>query len=809
LIGTPVTLAADTPGPDSTAAQLETALELLKTGREVEGLLSLQELVRRHPSFANAHFYLGLFYTEIEQPDIARGYLKRALSLNPEVGAYHNQLGIVLAAEQSYQSAIDSFMLALKYLPHAQHAAVWENIAEMHLRLAQRDKAIEALEQVLALKPEAVAPRITLGQILLEQNRTDEALEQLIAATEDKASNTDAYLALGMAYMRRNEPELALPIVQRAASTAPGNAQAAYTLAQVLRQLGQQEAATAELARYQQLQRQSEARETRARRLTSAVSTASELIGRQRYAEARDLLEEFAADQQEHPAVLQVLGYLRLIHGQYAAASEALERALVLDKLNPETLFYLGHTYFLAGELERAETVTERAIAIYPWDSRYLAQLGYIQLDGEQHAAARETLEHALELDPASLAARLGLGSLALRTGRLDDAESELTAAVAISADNAEARRLLGLTFWQQRRFADAVDQYEEQVRLLPQAEYSHRILIDTLLILDENALAETAIRRWQSTIPESRLAAYYFGDLLHSTGRYEAAASEFGAALEFAGEDPADDVINVRLGQIYSALNRIDEAIEFYLRAQAISPASTASYGALGNLYLMRNMNEAAAAQFTTVVARDPQHAQGHASLAQAYLRLGRYPEVVDAAQAALQLDDGLNEARYTMAQALRRLGRNAEAREAIQEFQRQQTAQQSLEHRSRERTALVQEAMSVIEKGDYEPAVVLLQDAVRFDPQKGFPYVRLGLAQSLAGKHEEAVQSLQRALELEPGAPDLYRLLADEYRYLGNDEMSDKLRTEYLRGVERKAGSGDLGTKSSPADVSSGGRE
>ena len=312
-----------------------------------------------------------------------------------------------------------------------------------------------------------------------------------------------------------------------------------------------------------------------------------------------------------------------------------------------------------------------------------------------------------------------------------------------------------------------------------------------------------------QSTIPESRLAAYYLADLLHSTGRYEDAASEFKAALELEGDDPADDVINVRLGQIYSSLNRVDEAIESYLRAQAINPAATASYGALGNLYLMRNMNEAAAAQFTNVVERDPQHAQGHASLAHAYLRLGRYSEVVDAAQAALQLDNSLNEARYTMAQALRRLGRNAEAREAIEVFQQQQATQQSLEHRSRERTALVQEAMSDIEQGDYEPAVDLLQDAVRFDPQKGYPYVRLGLAQSLAGKHEQAVRSLERALELEPGAVDLYRLLADEYRYLGDNEMSTKLRTQYLRSVERQAGSGDPGTDLLPAGTSNEDRE
>ncbi len=139
------------------------------------------------------------------------------------------------------------------------------------------------------------------------------------------------------------------------------------------------------------------------------------------------------------------------------------------------------------------------------------------------------------------------------------------------------------------------------------------------------------------------------------------------------------------------------------------------------------------------------------------------------------------------------------------IEEFQRQQAARQSLEHRARERTALVQEAMSEIEQGDYEPAVSLLQEAVRFDPQKGFPYVRLGLAQSLAGRHDEAVNSLQQALELEPDVPDLYRLLSDEYRYLGDAEESDRLREEYLRSTERQAGIVEAG----PTEASSGSRD
>jgi tetratricopeptide (TPR) repeat protein len=797
--------ATDTQGSTSSASQLEMALEMLRSGREIEALAGLQEIVRRDPSYAKAYFYLALFYTDIDQPDIAKRYLERALALEPEDAAYHNQLGIVLAADQDYQGAVEQFSLALEYLPKPQHATVWENIAEMHLRLGQWDQAANAFERIIALKPQAVAARITLGEILIQQNRVDEALEQLIAAADDEPPVSKVYLLLGIAYMRRDAIEMALPHLRRAATMAPDDKQASYALAQVLRQLGQKEAAALELQRYMDLQDQSDASESQSRRLTSAVSTASELISQRRYADGESVLQEVMATDPDHPVVLHVLGFARLKQADFAGATTALERAAALDPLNADTQFYLGHVYLLSGKPKLAQTSTERAIVIFPWDARYHAQLGFIQLELALYASARRAFDRALELDDGSFAVRLGLGSLDLRAGRLEDAESQLRMAVAQSSNSAEAHRLLGLALWRQRQFAEAIEQYEAHVQLMPQIEYSHRILIDALVTLKENALAETAILRWQAMIPGSRLAAYYLGDLLHSTGRYQDALREFSAALEFEGNDPPDDLIDLRLGQIYSGLNLIDEAMQAYRRAQSINPDATGAYGALGNLYLMRNMNEEALAQFAKVVELDQQHAQGYANLAQANLRLGRFQQVLDAAQAALGLDAQLNEARYSLAQALRSLGRHDEAREVIEEFQRQQAARQSLEHRARERTALVQEAMSEIEQGDYEPAVSLLQEAVRFDPQKGFPYVRLGLAQSLAGRHDEAVHSLQQALELEPGVPDLYRLLSDEYRYLGDTEKSDRLREQYLRGTERQAGIAEAGL----TEASSGSRD
>jgi tetratricopeptide (TPR) repeat protein len=770
------------------AAQLDSAIQEWNAGNTLKALDDLQNIIRNDPSYDKAYFYLALFYTHIGQSDIAERYAERAVTLQPTAGAYYNALGAALAAREKHLDALQQFRHALERVPRRQQAAVWENIGEMHMRLGQPNEAIDAYYQTLSLDPGDDGPLAVLAELLLQQNRVEESVELLLAASADGSASPSVYLTLGLAQMRTNDLDAASRSLRHAASLAPENKQVSYALAQVLRRLGRKDDAAAELARYQELQKQTEANEARVRHLRNSVATASELLSEGRLAHAEETLQQLLAIEPDYPTALHLLGFVQLKSNQLTAATSTLERAVGLDPVNAETNFYLGYAMLLSGDLEAAQAATERAILIYAWDARYHAQLGFIQSELLLYQPAREAFNRALEQDPDSFAARLGLGSVNLLTNRLDEAEANLRAAVALAEENADARRLLGLTLWQQYRFPEAVEQYEINVQLKPDSESSNRILVDALVTLKEKTIAEMVIRRWQQASPGSRMARYYLADLMYSSGRYQDALREFSATLELRGDDPPDAIVKIRLGQVYSGLNQIDDAIEAYRQAKSFEPLSTASYGALGNLYLMRNLNKEALEQFMAIVELEPGNAQAHANLAQTHLRLSQYPQAVASAQAALQIDGEMNEAWYSLAQALRRLGRDDEAREAIEKFQQREAELQSLEHRARERGALVQEAMSEIERGEFEPAVNLLQEAVRFDPQRGYPYMRLGLAQSLAGRHEEAVRSLEQALVLEPDVADLYRLLSEEYRYLGDADESKRLRAEYQRALENQ---------------------
>ena len=100
----------------------------------------------------------------------------------------------------------------------------------------------------------------------------------------------------------------------------------------------------------------------------------------------------------------------------------------------------------------------------------------------------------------------------------------------------------------------------------------------------------------------------------------------------------------------------------------------------------------------------------------------------------------------------------------------------------------ALNQEALANLEKEEYEKAVALFRKVTEREPQMGLPYLNLGLALVKAGKHEEAIENLQKALELDFDFPEVHRYLAQEYKLLGKLEESKKERAVYLRMKEEQ---------------------
>ena len=162
--------------------------------------------------------------------------------------------------------------------------------------------------------------------------------------------------------------------------------------------------------------------------------------------------------------VASFLGYAYALSGRLAEALPLLEQAVEQSAATKHMVFYpllvahLGEAYLLAGRiadasqqarhaLERSRDLKQRGHEAYA-----LRLLGEIAAqrqppDAEAAAAAyRQAMTLADELGMRPLAAHchLGLGTLYARTGRLEPARAELSAAMALY-------RAMDMTFWLSR----------------------------------------------------------------------------------------------------------------------------------------------------------------------------------------------------------------------------------------------------------------------------------------------------------------------------------------------------------------------
>jgi tetratricopeptide (TPR) repeat protein len=97
-------------------------------------------------------------------------------------------------------------------------------LAEELRRAGRAQEAVSVCQAGLALHPEYLSARATLGRALLELGHVDEALLELTTVLNAAPENLTALRGVADVHHRRGEPERALEMYRRAQASAPQDA---------------------------------------------------------------------------------------------------------------------------------------------------------------------------------------------------------------------------------------------------------------------------------------------------------------------------------------------------------------------------------------------------------------------------------------------------------------------------------------------------------------------------------------------------------------------------------------------------------
>ena len=168
---------------------------------------------------------------------------------------------------------------------------------------------------------------------------------------------------------------------------------------------------------------------------------------------------------------MALLGGLLVEAGRPAAAREVLA-PLVRAPAEPDPDVLISEGMALAGLGRRADALAifDRVRRLDPGNALALVNAGTVHLMGSDLARAREAFSAAVAADPAAARAHNGLGVVAAREGRVEEAVASWKRAVELDPRDYQTLFNLGSTLRAQGRLAEARPYLEAYLERAPDA---------------------------------------------------------------------------------------------------------------------------------------------------------------------------------------------------------------------------------------------------------------------------------------------------------------------------------------------------
>jgi tetratricopeptide (TPR) repeat protein len=520
---------------------------------------------------------------------------------------YVRTLGDMSAGEvqqENLTKATEQFQAILKTDPDDTYSLLW--LARLYRFQNQHAEAEKVLRQILAHDSDSGPALEQLSQLLIDQGRSQEAIELLTRAAGDSAS-PDIYDLLGDAYSQAKDYPNAEKAYQQAVAgdpddpghrhglaqallsedkyaealaqfnklteLEPGTSENFLRSAQLYRRLGQFEQAEASLARAKQLAPGS---------LEILYNEALLDEDQGRFDDAVKVLTDAIAGIKSqtggdgNPSALAIL-YEQLgeAYKQQRNFPSALSTFGEMSKLNPDSQKRARvleiDTYRESHDIDRAIAEAKKALDESPDDPEMTRTLAMLYGEKSDTAAAKQLLEGLLKGNDNDLEIYLDIAQVQSRGKKYSDAEQSAAKAEQMAhgaAGKQSVWYMLGAIYERQKKFDDAEQEFRK--------------------VLDVN--------------PNNGPVLNYYGYMLADRGvRVEEAASLIERALK---QEPNNGAYLDSLGWAYYKQNKLVEAEEYLRKAIDREGNDPTILSHLADVYLKLGQNERAAELFERSLA-------------------------------------------------------------------------------------------------------------------------------------------------------------------------------------------------------------
>jgi tetratricopeptide (TPR) repeat protein len=278
--------------------------------------------------------------------------------------------------------------------------------------------------------------------------------------------------------------------------------------------------------------------------------------------------------------------------------------------------------------------------------------------------------------------------------------------ALAVTENNPVAHNQLGTAFFNQGKMDEAINHYQEAIRLQPSYADPYYNLGNALVNDGQTAEAISQFREYIHLNPNDAVAHYNLATALYNVGQMDEAIGQYQEAIHLE-PDYADAHNN--LGIALGRTGQMDEAIKQFREVIRLRPDFAEVHNNLGIALLNKGQMDEGIDQFQQAIHMNPRNASAYNNLGIAFDREGRTDEAISQYQQAIRLAPGYAEAYIN-------LGADFAAGQRFDE------------------------------------AIANYRQAIQIDPGRPDIYFHLGMALGQSGRIREAVAQYREAVRLNP---------------------------------------------------------
>lgn len=543
--------------PTNYDARISLANLLLAGGRVDDAQAQADVVMAARPNNPDLHALLSGIAFRRGDRNQAMTEIRRALDLDPNRGAFHDNLAFLLSADPANSSkAEDELKKAVALDPKSVNPKL------LLIGYYERNNRLPEAEQVswsaVAVDPKNLLVRENLAQIILKEGDQARAEQVLRQASQELAGDPQGVRVLGDYYSSSGQFDKAKAEFARLAAKYPSNVALEKAYVRSLIQVNDLSTARTEVASL--MKKNSKDPEVIALNGIVLINEgkASDAVNALQYAvrdSPRDLFlqywlgraaqangnndlaeSSFLEVQKLNPGVLSAEEELARISMQLGDMSLLAD---VADKtIHAAPRFAQGYVWRAIAELnhsesDKAEQDLQTAISVAPHDALGYLELGKLRISQKRFPEAADLLEQALQYDPDSVEALRLLVSYDLFQKQPDKALARINQQIAKRPRNSGFYDLLAQLQLENKNVDQAAATAQKAMQLNPADNEAVGLYAQTALLRGQTGTAIATWQQWLNAHPGDAAATVTLGMLEEAGGNKGEAESDYRKALE------------------------------------------------------------------------------------------------------------------------------------------------------------------------------------------------------------------------------------------------------------------------------------